>query len=267
MHHSSLKSAGYRVVEWKGLAFVKKASWATAPLGVLAFWGGILIAARRYPSEYDWRYMPVSDLLSATRNPAGYLWASTGIVLCSLCVLCWAAILAQRWAHAKAIGHPSGLRAIQLGNFCMACSAALPKSLLPIRKGHELLTFLAFAGLCLGLVSMMFQTVERILLRRKRGSIRNSRRYASVLAGSAVLPILLAGLAQAYVFYALPALHWVNLSWRASGVPAYLSFAFWEWITCVMLSAYMMILGMTASRAPSRNVSHRYKTESAASTE
>ena len=132
---------------------------------MLVFWAGVLIAARRYPSEYDWRYMPVSNLLSAGRNPAGHLWASMGIVLCSLFGLCWAAILAQRWAHANASGHPSGLRVIQLGNFCMACSAALPESLLPLRKGHELLTFLAFAGRCLGLVRLMFQTSERILLR------------------------------------------------------------------------------------------------------
>lgn len=129
--------------------FVRKTSWATAQLGVLVFWAGLLIAARRFPSEYDWRYMPVSNLLSAGRNPAGHLWASLGIVLCSLCGLCWAAILAQRWAPANASGHPSGLRAIQLGYFCMACSAALPESLLPLPKGHELLTFLAFAGLCL----------------------------------------------------------------------------------------------------------------------
>ena len=210
------------------------------------------MAALRYPSEYDWRYMPLSNLFSASRNPAGYLWASMGIVLCSLCELCWVAIFAQSWPHANASGRPSGLRAIQLGSFCMACSAALPRSLLPLRKGHELLTLLAFTGLCLGLVRLMFQTIERIFLRRQRDFMGNSRRYASVLAGSAVLPILLAGLAQAYVFYALPALHWVNLSWRAHGVPVYLSFAFWEWITVAVLSAYTMILAMAAGLLPRR---------------
>jgi hypothetical protein len=80
-------------------SFLRWASYATALLGVLAFWGGggMLMAALRYPSEYDWRYMPVSNLLSPSRNPTGYLWASMGIVLCGLCGLCWAAVLAQRW--------------------------------------------------------------------------------------------------------------------------------------------------------------------------
>ncbi len=226
---------------------MRKASWATAPLGVLAFWGGVLIAARQYPSEFDWRYMPLSNLFSDRLDPAGHLWATVGIVLCSVCVLCWA-VLAQRWTYANAIIHQSGPRAIQLGSFCMACSAALPASALPIHKGHELLSVLAFAGLCLGIVVMMFQIIEGNMLQRKRGSIGNSRLYASVLAGTAVLSILLAGLAQAYVRFALPTLPWVNLSWRASGVPVYLSFAFWEWVTCVVLSVYMTILALAAHR-------------------
>jgi hypothetical protein len=71
---------------------------------------------------------------------------------------------------------------------------------------------------------------------------RAACRSAVVVAGAAVFPILLAGLSQAYVFYALPQLHWVSLSWRDRGVPVFLSFAFWEWITCVVLSAYMAIL-------------------------
>jgi hypothetical protein len=65
--------------EIPGKAFVRRASCATAPLGVLAFWGGMLMAARRYPSEYDWRYMTLSSLLSPGRDHAGHLWASGGI--------------------------------------------------------------------------------------------------------------------------------------------------------------------------------------------
>jgi hypothetical protein len=213
---------------------------------VLAFWGGVLMAARQYPSEYDWRYMPVSYLFSDSLNPAGHLWATVGIVLCSVGLLSWA-LMAQRWTHADASIHPSGPRAIQVGSFCMACSAALPASVL-LHKGHELLAIVAFAGLCLGIFLMMFQLIERILLRRKCGFIGNSRRFASVLAGTTVLSILLAGLAQAYVYYALPALPWVNLTWRDRGVPVYLSFAFWEWVTCFVLSSYMTILALTAYR-------------------
>ena len=43
-------------------------------VGVVAFWGGTWMAARHYPLEYDWRYMTISSLLSAERNPVGHLW-------------------------------------------------------------------------------------------------------------------------------------------------------------------------------------------------
>jgi hypothetical protein len=225
-------------------SFLRRAPCAIASFGVLAFWGGMLMAARHYPSEYDWRYMPVSHLLSSGRDPAGYLWASAGVVLCSLCGLCWTAVLARHWNHETAGDRPRGTRALQFGYSCMICAAVLPDWLLPIQKGHEILAVLAFAGLCVGMVRLMFQTIERTFLRRVRRFIRHARLYAAILAGAAVLPVLLAGLAQAYVHYVLPELHWVNLSWRGRGVPAYLSFAFWEWVTCVVLSAYTAILSL-----------------------
>jgi hypothetical protein len=222
----------------------QRASWAIAPLGVLAFWGGMLMAARHYPSEYDWRYMPVSNLLSSTRDLAGYLWAATGAVLCSLGGLYWTTVSAQRWQHEEAGGRPRGIRALQIGYFCLICAAVLPDWLLPIQKGHEILAILAFAGLCIGMVRLLFQTIVWTLLNRMRRSMGHARLYAAILAGAAVLPVLLAGAAQAYVHYVFPELHWVNLSWRARGMPAYLSFAFWEWVTCVVLSAYTVILSL-----------------------
>jgi hypothetical protein len=63
-----------------------------------------------------------------------------------------------------------------------------------------------------------------------------------------VLPILLAGCAQAYIFYVLPDLHWVGLAWRTRGVPVYLSFAVWEWVTCAVLSGYLAILCLALGR-------------------
>ncbi len=229
------------------VAILNRLRWTsclTAPLATLAFWYGMFMAARRYPSEYDWRYMPVSNLLSHDHNPAGHLWASGGIVLCSLCGLCWAEALAKLWNHEGAGGQSRGIRALQLGYFFMICSAMLPEWLLRVHKGHEILASLAFAGLCIGIIPLMFQTSKRALLRRMRRSTGHARLYAAILASSAVFPVLLAGLAQAYVHYVLPELPWVNISWRSRGVPVYLSFAFWEWITCVVLSAYMSIISL-----------------------
>jgi hypothetical protein len=224
---------------------LRRASWAAAIFGVLAFWAGMMIAAQRYPSEYDWRYMPVSRLLSPVRDPDGYLWALAGIVLYSLCGLYWTALLARRWNQAGAQNRPGGIRALQFGYFFTIGAAMLPQWLLRIERGHELLTVLAFAGLCIGMVRLMFQTIEPTLMRKLRRFTGRARLLAGILAGAAVFPIVLAAMAQAYVHYALPELRWVSLSWRARGVPVYLSFAFWEWVTCFVLSAYAAILSLT----------------------
>jgi Na+/proline symporter len=71
---------------------------------------------------------------------------------------------------------------------------------------------------------------------------------AAALVLAAMLPIALAGAAQAYVYLEVPDLPWVSLAWRARGVPVFISFAFWEWITCLVLSAYMVALAVTTAR-------------------
>jgi hypothetical protein len=222
--------------------FARRALQITPALGVLAFWAGILTASRQYPSEYDWRYMTLSSLLYPERNPAGHLWASAGIVLCGCCGLCWAGALARIAARRGAPAPRTGIRALRLGYICMVCCALLPERLLPIRNGHEILALAAFFGLCLGMVQLTFQAVERRPVGRPERAGYGRRLYAGALAGAALIPVLLAGAVQAYVSYALPDLPWVSLAWRARSVPVYLSFALWQWLTCVVFSAYMLLL-------------------------
>jgi hypothetical protein len=215
--------------------------YAMAPLGVLAFWGGLWMADRRYPSDYDWRYMSISNLVYTDRNPEGYRWAWVGLMLCALGGLCWATVLLRDWRRESTGRRPIGIWALVLGYVCMVC-ALLPQRLLRVPKGHEILALSAFFGLCIGIVHLTFEAAERSLRMRRRTSLSAPRVYAGLLAGVALLPILLAAAAPAYVSYALPKLPWVGLEWRARGVPIYLSFAFWEWITCVVFSFYTVSL-------------------------
>jgi len=225
--------------------FMRPAPFFISLSGVLLFWGGIVIAKRLYPGEFDWRYMTLSTLLSPRRNPDGYFWAAGGIVLSSVCALGWAVALRSGPNESKS-QRPSGLSLLIVGSVCMAASVLLPWRLPRFPKEHEILTLFAFVGLCLGMIRLAFQAAERVLRRRAGGSARRLRLYGAALAGLAVVPIFVAGLAEAYVFYVLPQLHWVNIAWRAQGVPVYLIFAFWEWITCALLSFYIGILSITA---------------------
>jgi hypothetical protein len=233
-------------------AFAPQALHATACLGVLAFWGGMSMAGRSYPSEYDWRYMTISSLVYGDRDPHGYLWARGGIVLCGLAGLYWTTGVLRKGKQANVANRPIGIWALGLGYLCMMCCALLPERLLPIPRGHDFLALAAFVGICIGVVHSTFKAVERSArLGNRAGS---SRLHAGILAGIALSPIVLAALAQAYVSHALPALPWVSLAWRARGVPVYLSFAFWEWVTSAVFSVYMVVLSRTTLVARSRRV-------------
>jgi hypothetical protein len=222
-------------------------SYVPAIVGGLAFWGGVLAAERRYPTEFDWRYMTLSTLLSPTGNPGGHQWAAAGLGVSGLCWLCWAVALGQHRGRAARAEPVQGIWALGWGGVCTACSGLLPLRIPGLPKGHELLTILAFFGLWLGSVRLTLQLAERATRRRVHGSAHHPRLRAASLAAVVALPVVLTGLAQAYVFFARPDLHWVGLEWRARHVPVYLSFAFWEWVTCGVLTVYVAGLALAAA--------------------
>jgi hypothetical protein len=209
-------------------------SWHTAaPLGVLAFWVGMVLAGHSYPSEYDWRYITISSLVYPERNPDGYVWARGGIALCGLAGMYWTALRVRSAKPGAGVEQGVGVWALGVGYLSTMCCAVLPARQLGIPRAHDLLALVAFIGICIGLTSATFRAAGRSASRR-------------ILAGAALSPIVFGALAQAYVSHALPALPWVGLTWRARGVPAYLSFASWEWVACAVFSVYTVALSAVA---------------------
>jgi uncharacterized membrane protein len=201
---------------------------ASMPLGVLAFWVCMSIAAVRFPSQYDWRYMTTSVLLYPERNPAGHWWASAALMACASAGLIWV------WALRETRRSP-GRYVLAAGYLCMILSSSLPERWLSIRNGHEILAIAGFVGMCSGLVlvSLHYLSTER----------HQSRVLPVLLAAVAFLPVLITGITQAYLSWWRPDLPWVGLAWKTIGVPLPLSFALWEWVTCAVLSAYMTGIG------------------------
>jgi hypothetical protein len=152
------------------------------------------------------------------------------------------------WRQHNAGRLPLGIRALGLGYVCVVC-CALPQRHLRIPKGHEILALSAFFGLCIGVVHLTFHAIDRGFRQRSpRLGVSNRRLVASLLSALALLPISLAVAAPVYVSMVFPGLPWVNLEWRARGIPVYLSFAYWEWITCVVFSIYIVCLYFTAGQ-------------------
>jgi hypothetical protein len=211
-------------------------------LGLCGFWAGLAMACRLFPGEFDWRYMTVSNLFSSRHNPPGHLWGSAGVVFCGVMGLLWVVLGITRppatdWRDGL---RESGLQA--LGFPLMTLAAALPAQWL-IPKGHEWLAVIAFLALCSGLIKAW---VQLILERYPRGSAH--RRFRAIaLAGAVLWPVAGAALTQGYLALFRPELPWVTLAWRAQRVPLLLSFALWEWFTCLTLSACLATLCLSRS--------------------
>ncbi len=212
------------------------------PLGLMAFWVGLVAAARAYPGGYDWLYQTISVLLYSEQNPHGYYWAWAGLELCGLAGIAWTAAERHRHELAAALPTATGLPLLQLGFFCM-CGAVLPDRLLPWSKGHEFLAIFAFLGICIGVtlrMSVAMDSGELYRWKRTHERIRTAIRY--LLALVPLVPIVLAGITQAYVSLERPTLPWVTPNWRARGISPFLSFGLWEWMSCAVLSMCLLLL-------------------------
>jgi hypothetical protein len=200
----------------------------------------MLTAARRYPAKYDWPYTTISSLIYPDRNPFGHAWAAAGVTLCGMGGLIWTLVFWRKQDGANADERGKGLWILLLGYLSMTCCGALPELRIP--KAHEFFALTAFVALCVGLVCAAFDATERSGRRADRSG--SSRVRAWIVASLPLAPIVLAAAAQGYLAYALPGLPWVTPAWRARGIPVYLSFAFWEWVTCLILSVYMALLAV-----------------------
>src|SRR5579862_8451305 len=178
----------------------------TVPAGVLAFWIGMAAAALAY-GRCDWRYQTISMLLYSDRNPDGYGWAWAGLELCGLCGIAWAAYARRRLQGDTTAASVRGLRLLQVGFVCMCC-AVLPDRLVPIPRGHEILAIAAFLAICIGMMQEMF--LSRDTLKAHGARISAVGLPPSIQAGVPLLPLVLAGITQAYLTLERPNVPWVS---------------------------------------------------------
>jgi hypothetical protein len=124
------------------------------------------------------------------------------------------------------------------------CLAVFPDRLLPVPKGHEILALAAFLGVCIGMMRQLF-LAEKGLNGYRSG--RTLRPLGAPLQWALPLvPLVLAGITQAYLALERPGVPWVTPAWRALGIPLFLSFALWEWVSCALFSACLLLLWQAA---------------------
>lgn len=194
-------------------------------LSLLVMCCGTIIAAKYYPGGFDWVYTVVSALASQKHNPAGSSWFAGSLSMAM--VLIWPYVSALQSSLSSTM--PAARFAIGALRTGLVCGALLGAEKLFIHdlsklvyKAHEILALLAFSGLYIGILALLVQA----MLRRRMYTV-----HVILVAG----PLVAIGITQFYLYIDQRNLGWVDVSWRAMGIPFWLSFAFWQWLAVVFL--------------------------------
>jgi hypothetical protein len=211
-------------------------TWRIASLAYVAalatFATGVGISSLKYPDQpYDWQYVVMSDLASRKHNPEGGRWFGAMIGLSMLAL--WpvvtqlrdtAAALPAAGASAWARGWPIvALRAAILCGVAIGLERVVFTHLSDVvPKAHELLALLLFVGLYAGVLGLYFNRV------------RDDRR-AWAAAVIVAAPLAAIGILQFALYLDPRDLGWPDPGWRTAGIPAWWSFAFWQWLAVAAL--------------------------------
>ncbi len=195
---------------------------------------GLGLSVSKYPTTYDWMYTVISSLISPRDNPDGYRYLALSFVCSAIGLGAYGVFIKRHTAKL----HPGfarlGLIALNvgaLGLFLTGIERAFSFLSPSYPKTHELLAFVAFLGLNFAVIFLWSSTLS--LRRTSKG------RWGAVLA---TLPLAGAALSQAYLYWGTSRRGWVGPSWRAEGVPLYLSFAFWQWLVFAAIFIYLYLL-------------------------
>ncbi len=235
-----------RLPEW----FVQ---WVVLPLAGLIFFGGVWLAAHRFPHGYDWHYMVISRLLRPHENPYGYWVIGLGISLSGLVQIPLLGFFYERLRGVSPWGARLGWLFMALGLVAMILMG-ITRSVFS-DKAHGVLGWTAFIGLVL---SVMVNTGLVIKYGFSRADPKESTVFWSwiTLGALALIPMLGAGLSQLYLYLFARGLGQRPLAWRNRGVPFVFSLGFWEWATCVFLIVYLMLLIGLTGRSKHKSHDH-----------
>jgi len=223
-----------RLPEW----FVQ---WVVLPVAWLTFFGGVWLAAQRFPREYDWRCMTISLLLSAHENPHGHWLIALGISFSGLIQIPLPGFFYERLRRISSWGARSGWIFMVIGLTAMILVGVTPKHPSFFPRAHDVLALIAFVALVLSVMANTGLVVRQGL---SCAAPRNSIMSLSWISLTVLALIPMAGtsLSQLYLYFFDGGLGQTPFVWRSRGVPFVFSLAFWEWLTCVFLIVYLMLL-------------------------
>ena len=231
-----------RLSEW----FVQ---WVVLPLAWLTFFGGVWLAAQRFPREYDWHYMVISHLLRPHENPHGHWLIALGISLSGLIQIPLPGFFYERLRGISPGGARLGWAFMVLGLTAMILTG-ITRTL--SSEAHGVLAVIAFVALVLCVMVNTGLVVKQGL---SRAAPKESAMFWSWISLTvlALIPMVGTSLSQLYLYFFARGLGQAPLVWRSRGVPFVFSLAFWEWLTCAFLIVYLMLLVGLTCRLKNQN--------------
>ena len=197
--------------------------WYVVSLLVICF--GSIKAAQYYPGGFDWFYTVASALASQKHNPIGSVWFAASLSLSML--LLWLYVSSIKPSLSAML--PSSGFAITAIRFGLVCGFLLGVEKLLIHdlsywiyKAHESLAFFTLLGLYVGILSLLLQFIH----------FKKINIFYVLLI---VSPLVAIAITELWLYLEQRDMGWVDTNWREKGLPIWLSFAFWQWLSIALL--------------------------------
>ncbi len=215
----------------------KKAMLRLVPVIVAIMAGALFVSNLLFPTVYDWRYMVISDLMSQTDNPLGYIIASLGMSIAGILMIPFLGYYQRRYGKICRGTAGVGTAFLLVGIIGLVSMVTIGQILTGVDRLHEILGAVSFLGI---VFAGMFYNCP-ILKDRKKGF----KQFNMRLVNSAYLvlwtPVVGMALSAGLLEIIPNDWGWVGIEWIAEGAPVILSFALWEWLLLVSIMIFLVL--------------------------
>ncbi len=202
-----------------------RVAWACYALSIVVIAIGACLAVWHYPTSFEWGYTVMSALASQKHNPAGFAWFA-GALGGSMVLLWPATRCLERSVGARGTGAHWAVWALRVG-LIFGVMVAIESLVFAdfsriIHKGHEILALVAFLGAYAGVLGLHAHHLRQ-------------RSVSIWILASVSVPLVAVGLSEAVLYLGQRDVGWLDHNWRETGIPLWLSFAFWQWLAAAAL--------------------------------
>jgi hypothetical protein len=222
-------------------------------VGLSFFTCGLALSAWLFPGPFDWRYQAMCSLASPAKNPAGHVYWSLAVVLTIVTGIPTCEYFAKSFSSTSPAMAACSRFALRVG-YLAGILVAFETAFFPnygglIYKAHEITAIMTIAGIYLGVAGFWYCLTIWLLKVRRRPAW-----FGAAVFLLPAVPMTGVMFSQAWLFFDPNRPGWVSREWIALGIPVWLSFAFWEWLSVCGLVLCICILCFVLPEKSGENI-------------